>query len=98
MVCNIFLKHISWYSAGLINIYRNRHRIDARSGLNDPAVATGISDLLNNQLLYPPPAQIVTGEPLVAGLSDGLWTGNAPTIDLVCFIVDFKITIFLQPP
>lgn len=69
-------------SAGLINIYRNRHRIDATSGLNDPAVATGISDLLNNQLQYPP-VQIETNEPLVAGLSDGLWTGSAPAIDLV---------------
>lgn len=69
-------------SAGLINIYRNRHRIDAASGLNDPAVATGISDLLNNQLQYPP-VQIEKNEPLVAGLSDVLWTGSTPAIDLV---------------
>lgn len=71
-------------SAGLINIYRNRHRIDAASGLNDPAVATGISDLLNNQLQYPP-VQIEKNEPLVAGLSDVLWTGSTPAIDLVSY-------------
>ncbi|KAI5065823.1 hypothetical protein GOP47_0018447 [Adiantum capillus-veneris] len=69
-------------SATLINIYRNRHRIDAASGLNDPAVAMGISDLLNSQLQYPP-VHIEKNEPLVVGLSDGLWTGSAPAIDLV---------------
>lgn len=69
-------------SAGLINIYRNRHRIDATSGYNDPAVATGISDLLNNQLQNPP-IQIEVAEPLVAGLTDGLWTGSAPAIERV---------------
>ncbi|KAG6554798.1 hypothetical protein Mapa_003818 [Marchantia paleacea] len=31
----------------LLNIYRNRHRIDVVMGSNDPAVATGISDLLD---------------------------------------------------
>lgn len=34
-------------SAKLINLYRNEHRIDANAGYNDPAVATGISDLLD---------------------------------------------------
>ncbi|KAL3622785.1 hypothetical protein CASFOL_033393 [Castilleja foliolosa] len=33
-------------SAKLIDIYRTRHNISASAGLNDPAVATGISDLL----------------------------------------------------
>ncbi|XP_073289882.1 uncharacterized protein [Primulina huaijiensis] len=33
-------------SAKLIDIYRTRHNISASSGLNDPAVATGISDLI----------------------------------------------------
>ncbi|XP_043716144.1 uncharacterized protein LOC122664410 [Telopea speciosissima] len=33
-------------SAKLIDIYRTRHNISASSGLNDPAVATGISDLV----------------------------------------------------
>ncbi|KAH7351861.1 hypothetical protein KP509_19G017700 [Ceratopteris richardii] len=69
-------------SSTLINIYRNRHRIDASSGFNDPAVATGISDLLNSQLQYPPP-MIEKDEPLVAGLSDGLWTGSTPAVDMV---------------
>jgi hypothetical protein len=34
-------------SAYLLNIYRNRHRIDVSAGLDDPAVAQGISDLLD---------------------------------------------------
>ncbi|KAJ8753244.1 hypothetical protein K2173_017858 [Erythroxylum novogranatense] len=33
-------------SAKLIDIYRTKHNIDASTGLNDPAVATGISDLI----------------------------------------------------
>ncbi|XWS71083.1 hypothetical protein CRYUN_Cryun03dG0107200 [Craigia yunnanensis] len=33
-------------SAKLINIYRTRHNISASTGLSDPAVATGISDLV----------------------------------------------------
>ncbi|XP_074285302.1 uncharacterized protein LOC141610898 [Silene latifolia] len=33
-------------SAKLIEIYRNRHNISASLGLSDPAVATGISDLI----------------------------------------------------
>lgn len=35
------------HSLYLLNIYRNRHRIDVVMGSNDPAVATGISDLLD---------------------------------------------------
>ncbi|CAM6094529.1 unnamed protein product [Calypogeia fissa] len=46
-------------SAYLLNIYRKRHRIDVSMGLDDPAVATGISDLLDPKaaaggLEYPP--------------------------------------------
>eukprot|EP00249_Psilotum_nudum_P022201 c28414_g1_i1 orf=316-3969(-) len=72
-------------SAGLISIYRNRHRIDASLGFSDPAVATGISDLMNavNSQIQYPPVQIEASEPLVADLSGGLWTGNAPAVDLV---------------
>lgn len=33
-------------SAKLIDIYRTRHNISASTGLSDPAVATGISDLI----------------------------------------------------
>ncbi|KAG2668107.1 hypothetical protein I3760_15G144300 [Carya illinoinensis] len=33
-------------SAKLIDIYRTRHNISASAGFNDPAVATGISDLI----------------------------------------------------
>ena len=33
-------------SAKLINIYRDRHHINAATGLNDPPIATRISDLI----------------------------------------------------
>lgn len=33
-------------SGKLIDIYRTRHNISASTGLSDPAVATGISDLI----------------------------------------------------
>lgn len=36
----------SYDSAKLIDIYRTRHNITASAGFNDPAVATGISDLV----------------------------------------------------
>ena len=34
------------HSSKLIDVYRTRHNISASSGFNDPAVATGISDLV----------------------------------------------------
>lgn len=45
------LKELIFYlvlrnSAKLIDIYRTRHNISASTGLSDPAVATGISDLI----------------------------------------------------
>lgn len=36
----------SYDSAKLLDIYRTRHNISASTGLSDPAVATGISDLV----------------------------------------------------
>lgn len=33
-------------SVKLIDVYRTRHNISASTGLSDPAVATGISDLM----------------------------------------------------
>ena len=73
-----------FYSAKLIDIYRTRHNISASTGLSDPAVATGISDLVYES--QPPPAEPDTlDDDLVnawaANLGDdGLWGNNAPVM------------------
>eukprot|EP01018_Ginkgo_biloba_P026890 Gb_19640 [translate_table: standard] len=73
-------------SANLINIYRNRHHIDAATGFNDPAVATGISDLVLDskvgQVQYPP-VNVEIANAWAANLSDGLWGNDAPGVNLV---------------
>ncbi|GJN08353.1 hypothetical protein PR202_ga26264 [Eleusine coracana subsp. coracana] len=77
-------------SAKLIEIYRNRHNISASGGLSDPAVATGISDLMYESK----EAQKETGtmqsriDPdlamaWAAGLEDDVWANNAPAVDKV---------------
>lgn len=71
-------------SAKLINLYRNEHRIDASAGYNDPAVATGISDLLDygargGGVQYPP-VNIETGDDLNVTSE---WGNNQPGVDRV---------------
>ncbi|QCD85168.1 Armadillo-type fold [Vigna unguiculata] len=74
-------------SAKLIDIYRTRHNISASTGLSDPAVATGISELVYES--QPPPAEPDTlDDDLVnawaANLGDdGLWGNNAPAMTRV---------------
>ncbi|KAH1135726.1 hypothetical protein GLYMA_05G220300v4 [Glycine max] len=74
-------------SAKLIDIYRTRHNISASTGLSDPAVATGISDLVYES--QPPAAEPDTlDDDLVnawaANLGDdGLWGNNAPAMNRV---------------
>ncbi|XP_028805140.1 TSET complex member tstB [Neltuma alba] len=75
-------------SAKLIDIYRTRHNISASSGLSDPAVATGISDLIYES--KPAPSEPVDSldDDLVnawaANLGDdGLWGNNAPAMNRV---------------
>ncbi|XP_061347585.1 uncharacterized protein LOC133293078 [Gastrolobium bilobum] len=74
-------------SAKLIDIYRTSHNISASTGLSDPAVATGISDLIYES--KPPPAEPDTlDDDLVnawaANLGDdGLWGNNAPAMNRV---------------
>lgn len=74
-------------SAKLIDIYRTRHNISASTGLSDPAVATGISDLIYES--QPPPAEPdALDDDLVnawaANLGDdGLWGNNAPAMNRV---------------
>lgn len=77
-------------SAKLIDIYCNRHNISASSGLNDPAVATGISDLVyESKEVHKEPHISNAIDPELAmawaaGLDDdGLWGNNAPAMDKV---------------
>lgn len=43
---SLFFFFLFFWSAKLIDIYRTWHNISASTGLSDPAVATGISDLI----------------------------------------------------
>ncbi|KQK22427.1 uncharacterized protein LOC100843701 [Brachypodium distachyon] len=77
-------------SAKLIEIYRNRHNISASVGLSDPAVATGISDLMyesKDAHKETPTMQSGIDPDLAmawaAGLEDDVWENNAPAVDKV---------------
>ncbi|XP_054780041.1 uncharacterized protein LOC129287810 isoform X2 [Prosopis cineraria] len=75
-------------SAKLIEIYRTRHNISASTGLNDPAVATGISDLIYESKPAPREPVDSLDDDLVnawaANLGDdGLWGNNAPAMNRV---------------
>ncbi|XP_020250427.1 uncharacterized protein LOC109827820 [Asparagus officinalis] len=75
-------------SAKLIDIYRNRHNISASSGLNDPAVATGISELVYESKEHEEPESSDSIDPdlamaWAAGLDDDGWESNAPAVTRV---------------
>ncbi|XP_062216117.1 uncharacterized protein LOC133916456 [Phragmites australis] len=76
-------------SAKLIDIYRNRHNISASGGLSDPAVATGISDLMYESKEVQKETTMQSGiDPdlamaWAAGLEDDVWENNAPAVDKV---------------
>lgn len=75
-------------SAKLIDIYRNRHNISASTGMNDPAVATGISELIYETTKETPVDPDSLDDDLVnawaANLGDdGLWGKNAPAMNRV---------------
>ncbi|WOL18057.1 hypothetical protein Cni_G26850 [Canna indica] len=73
-------------SAKLIDIYRSRHNISASTGLNDPAVATGISDLvyeLKETRKEPETIDPELAMAWAAGLEDGLWGNNVPAMEKV---------------
>ncbi|KAJ4958221.1 hypothetical protein NE237_025332 [Protea cynaroides] len=67
-------------SAKLIDIYRTRHNISASTGLNDPAVATGISDLVYELKITTPTKSDALDDDLVnawaANLGDDSLLGN----------------------
>ncbi|OEL16381.1 hypothetical protein BAE44_0022600 [Dichanthelium oligosanthes] len=80
----------SYDSAKLIEIYRNRHNISASGGLSDPAVATGISDLMyDSKDVHKETTTMQSGiDPdlamaWAAGLEDDVWANNAPAVDKV---------------
>ncbi|XXG66397.1 hypothetical protein AAC387_Pa05g3885 [Persea americana] len=74
-------------SAKLIDIYRNRHNISASAGLKDPAVATGISDLVyESKPVSAEPDQLssdLTNAWAAQLDDDGLWGTNAPAMNRV---------------
>lgn len=75
-------------SAKLIDIYRTRHNISASTGLSDPAVATGISDLIYETAKPTPAEPDILDDDLVnawaANLGDdGLLGSNAPAMSRV---------------
>ncbi|CAN6301447.1 unnamed protein product [Urochloa humidicola] len=77
-------------SSKLIEIYRNRHNISASGGLSDPAVATGISDLMyESKDVRKETTTVQSGiDPdlamaWAAGLEDDDWANNAPAVDKV---------------
>ncbi|XP_057981027.1 uncharacterized protein LOC131166454 isoform X2 [Malania oleifera] len=74
-------------SAKLIDIYRARHNINASSGLSDPAVATGISDLVYESKATPAEPDALDDDLVNAWAAnlgdDGLWGNNAPAMNRV---------------
>ncbi|XP_050374207.1 uncharacterized protein LOC126791775 isoform X2 [Argentina anserina] len=74
-------------SAKLIDIYRTRHNISASTGLSDPAVATGISDLMYESkpaALEPDGLDDDLVNAWAANLGDdGLLGNNAPAMSRV---------------
>lgn len=78
------------HSAKLIDIYRTRHNITASTGLSDPAVATGISDLIYEMKATketPVKADALDDDLVNAWAAnlgdDGLWGKNAPAVNRV---------------
>lgn len=74
-------------SAKLVDIYRTRHNITASTGLSDPAVATGISDLVYESKSAPVEPDTLDDDLVNAWAAnlgdDGLWGNNAPAMNRV---------------
>ncbi|OWM90233.1 uncharacterized protein LOC116187487 [Punica granatum] len=76
-------------SAKLIDIYRTRHNISASTGLSDPAVATGISELIYEATKPAPVEEPDTLDDDLVNVwaanlgDDGLWGKNAPAMNRV---------------
>lgn len=79
---------VCFFSGKLIDIYRSKHNISASTGLNDPAFATGISDLIYESTKPAPTKSDALDDDLVnawaTGLGDdGLFGNNAPAMSRV---------------
>ncbi|GAB2250787.1 hypothetical protein Droror1_Dr00017037 [Drosera rotundifolia] len=74
-------------SSKLIEIYRNRHNISSSTGLSDPAVATGISDLIYESKAAPLESDALDDDLVNAWAAnlgdDGLLGKNAPAMSRV---------------
>lgn len=79
-------------SAKLIDIYRTRHNISASTGLTDPAVATGISDLIYETSKAKSAEPDTLDDDLVNAWAtslgdDGLLGNNAPAMNRVHYFM-----------
>ena len=73
-------------SAKLINIYRDRHHINVATGLNDPVVATRISDLVYDNKVAQTQSPSISNETTnawAASLANDLWGNDVPGVNLV---------------
>lgn len=74
-------------SAKLLDIYRTRHNISASTGLSDPAVATGISDLIYESKPAPDEPDSLDDDLVNAWAAnlgdDGLLGNNVPAMNRV---------------
>lgn len=83
----------------MIDIYRTKHNISASTSLKDPAVATGISDLIYESSKPAPAEPDALDDDLVnawaANLGDdGLFGNNAPAMNRVKILAsDFQVQI-----
>jgi hypothetical protein len=81
------LFHGIFDSAKLLDIYRTRHNISASSGLSDPAVATGISDLVYESKIAPAEPDALDDDLVNAWAAnlgdDGLLGNNVPAMNRV---------------
>lgn len=72
-------------------MYRTKHNISASTGLSDPAVATGISDLIYDSKPAPAEPETLDDDLVNAWATnlgdDGLWGKNAPAMNRVCNLV-----------
>lgn len=84
----LFNSRLQFYnSAKLIDIYRTRHNISASAGLSDPAVATGISDLMYDSKPTVEESDVLDDDLVNAWAAnlgdDGLLGNNAPAMSRV---------------
>ncbi|KAM6548492.1 hypothetical protein CsatB_020168 [Cannabis sativa] len=74
-------------SGKLIDKYRSKHNISASTGLSDPAVATGISDLIYDSKPAPDDSDALDDDLVNAWAAnlgdDGLFGKNAPAVNRV---------------